>query len=85
MQIIFVDEAIVVLVDHVKRFLELLNLCLVKHGKYVRGRALRTLLGLPGSFGLRRHAAELAHNVLANLWHTQTIQLFYSINGTSER
>ena len=35
MQILFVDEAVTVLVDHVKGLFELLDLGLVKHGKDV--------------------------------------------------
>jgi len=42
LQILIADETIVILVNHVKGLLELLNLCLVKHGKNVRSGALRS-------------------------------------------
>ena len=44
-QILLVDEAVSVLVDHVERLLELLDLRLVEHGEDVGGGPLRTLLG----------------------------------------
>lgn len=45
MQILFVDETIPVLVDHVECLFELLDLGLVKHGKDIGGGPLRPLLG----------------------------------------
>lgn len=45
MQILLVDEAVPVLVDHVERLFELLDLRLVEHGKDVGGGPLRALLG----------------------------------------
>lgn len=55
-QILLVDEAVPVLVDHVERLLELLDLGLVEHGEDVGGGPLGPLLGgLPlGTFA--RHA-----------------------------
>lgn len=45
MQILLVDETIPVLVDHVERLFELLDLGLVKHGKDIGGGPLWPLLG----------------------------------------
>lgn len=45
MQVLFVNEAVPILVNHVEGLLELLNLRLIKHGKHVGGGALRALLG----------------------------------------
>lgn len=45
MQILLVDEAIPVLVNHVERLFELLDLRLVEHGKNVGGGPLGALLG----------------------------------------
>lgn len=45
MQILLVDEAITVLVNHVEGLLELLDLRLVEHGKDIGGGALGALLG----------------------------------------
>ena len=39
-----IDEAVAVLVDHVERLFELLDLILVEHGEYVGSRALCALL-----------------------------------------
>lgn len=52
MKVLFVNEAIPVLVDHVESLFELLYLRLIEHGKHVGGGTLRTLFGvLPlGSF-----------------------------------
>jgi len=44
-QILLVDEAVAVLVDHVEGFLELLDLRLVEHGEDIGGGTLGTLLG----------------------------------------
>lgn len=44
-QVLFVNEAIPVLVDHVEGLLEFLDLRLIKHGKYIGSGALRALLG----------------------------------------
>lgn len=44
MQILLVDEAVSVLVDHVERLFELLDLRLVKHGEDIGSGALRALL-----------------------------------------
>ena len=57
MEVLLVDEAVAVLVDHVEGFLELLDLRLVEHREHVRSGALGTLL-LPGLGRLRlRHLA----------------------------
>lgn len=45
MQILLVDETVPVLVDHVERLLELLDLRLVEHGEDVGGGPLGPLLG----------------------------------------
>lgn len=45
MQILLVDETVSVLVDHVERLLELLDLRLVEHGEDVGGGPLGPLLG----------------------------------------
>lgn len=45
MQILLVDEAVPVLVDHVERLFELLDLRLVEHGEDVGGGPLGALLG----------------------------------------
>lgn len=44
MQVLFIYEAITVLVDHIEGLLELLDLGLVKHGKHIGSGPLRTLL-----------------------------------------
>ena len=44
MQVLLADEAVAVLIDHVERLLELLDLRLVKHREDVRRRPLRPLL-----------------------------------------
>ena len=46
MQVLFVNETITILVDHVKGLFELLNLRLVEHCEHVGGGALRPLLGV---------------------------------------
>lgn len=57
MEVFFVDEAIPVLVDHVERLLELLDLGLIEHGEDVGRGPLGALLGvlplgsLAGHFG----------------------------------
>jgi len=43
-QVFLVDEAVTVLVDHVERFLELLDLRLVEHSEHVGRRSLGPLL-----------------------------------------
>lgn len=45
MQVLLVNEAIPVLIDHVEGLLELLYLRLIKHRKYIGSGALRALLG----------------------------------------
>ena len=45
MEVLLVDEAVSVLVDHVERLLELLDLRLVEHGEDIGGGPLGTLLG----------------------------------------
>lgn len=45
MQVLLVDEAVPVLVNHVERLFELLDLRLVEHGKDVGGGPLGALLG----------------------------------------
>ena len=45
MEVLLVDEAVPVLVDHVEGLLELLDLGLVEHGKHVGGGPLGALLG----------------------------------------
>lgn len=44
MKVLFVHEAVSILVDHVEGFFELLDLGLVKHGEDIGGGALRALL-----------------------------------------
>jgi len=44
-EVIVIDEAVPVLVDHVESLLELLDLILIEHGKDVGGGALGALLG----------------------------------------
>lgn len=44
MEILFVNESISILVDHVESFFEFLNLRLVKHGKNIGCRSLGTFL-----------------------------------------
>lgn len=55
MQILFVDETIPVLVDHVECLFELLNLRLVEHGEDIGGGPLRALLGGLSLGTLARH------------------------------
>merc|ERR550534_2948026 len=57
MQILVVDEAVPVVVDHVERLLELLDLVLVEHSEHIAGRPLSSFLrGATPSCGLsRRH------------------------------
>lgn len=45
MEILFVNKAISILVNHVESFLELLDLGLIKHSEYIGSRPLGTLLG----------------------------------------
>lgn len=45
MQILLIYKPVTVLVDHVERFFEFLNLRLVEHSKDIGGCALRALLG----------------------------------------
>lgn len=56
MQILLVDEAVPVLVDHVERLLELLDLGLVEHGEDIGGGPLGPLLGGLPLCTLARHA-----------------------------
>lgn len=44
-QVLLVNEAIPVLINHVEGLLEFLDLGLIKHGKYIGRGALRALLG----------------------------------------
>lgn len=55
MQILLVDEAVSVLVDHVERLFELLDLRLVEHGEDVGGGPLGALLGGLSLGTLARH------------------------------
>ena len=55
MQVLLVDEAIPVLVDHVEGLFELLDLGLVKHGEHIGCCALRALLGGLGLCPFARH------------------------------
>lgn len=55
MQILLVDETVPVLVDHVERLFELLDLRLIEHGKDVGGGPLRALLGGLSLGTLARH------------------------------
>lgn len=55
MQILLVDETVSVLVDHVERLFELLDLRLVEHGEDVGGGPLRALLGGLSLGALARH------------------------------
>ncbi len=59
MQVLLVDEPVPVLVDHVERLLELLDLVLVEHGEHIRGRPLCPLLGRATTAGrfTGRHCA----------------------------
>ena len=54
-QVLLVNEAIPVLVNHVKGLFELLDLGLVKHGEHIGGCALRALLGGLGLCPFARH------------------------------
>lgn len=45
MEILLVNKAISILVNHVESFLELLDLGLIKHSEYIGSRPLGTLLG----------------------------------------
>lgn len=55
MQILLVDETVPVLVDHVERLLELLDLRLVEHGEDIGGGPLGALLGGLSLGTLARH------------------------------
>ena len=44
-QIFLVDEAVTILVDHVERLFELLDLSLIEHGEDIRSGSLSALLG----------------------------------------
>lgn len=55
MQILLVDETVPVLVDHVERLFELLDLRLVEHGEDVGGGPLGALLGGLSLGTLARH------------------------------
>lgn len=55
MEILLVNEAVSVLVDHVERLLELLDLGLVEHGEHVGGGPLWALLGGLSLGTLARH------------------------------
>lgn len=55
MQILLVDETVSVLVDHVERLFELLDLRLVEHCKHVGGGPLGALLGGLSLGTLARH------------------------------
>ena len=43
MQVLVVDEAVAVMVDHVKGFLELLDLVLVEHGEHIARGSLKQI------------------------------------------
>lgn len=58
MQILLIDEAVPVLVDHVEGFFELLNLRLVKHGEHVGGGPLGALLRRLPLGALARHGGS---------------------------
>lgn len=58
-QVLLVNEAIPVLVNHVKGLFELLDLGLVKHGEHIGGCALRALLGGLGLRFFARHGGGL--------------------------
>lgn len=45
MQVLLVNEAVPVLINHVEGLLELLNLRLIKHGEHIGGGTLRALFG----------------------------------------
>lgn len=55
MQILLVDEAVPVLVDHVERLFEFLDLRLVEHGEHVGRGPLGALLGGLSLGALARH------------------------------
>ena len=59
-EVLLVDEAVPVLVDHVEGLLELLDLVLVEHGEDVGGGALGALLGGAAAAGgfAGRHLAR---------------------------
>jgi len=44
-QVLLVDEAVPVVVNHVERLLELLNLILIEHGEHIAGGSLGPFLG----------------------------------------
>lgn len=58
MQVLLVDEAVPVLVNHVEGLLELLDLGLVEHGKHVGGGALRALLSVLALGPFARHVGD---------------------------
>ena len=58
MQIFLVNETISVLVNHVEGLFKLLNLRLVKHGKYIGRCALGALLGGLGLCPFARHGGS---------------------------
>jgi len=50
-EVLFVDEPVPVVVDHVEGFLELLDLILIEHGKDIASCSLSPLLGSPSAAG----------------------------------
>merc|ERR1719154_663744 len=53
MEILIINEAIPVMIDHVEGLLKLLNLVLVEHGEHITGGSLGPFLGsssTPSSF-----------------------------------
>jgi hypothetical protein len=56
-QIVLIDEAVSVMVDHVEGLFELLDLVLVEHGEHIARGSLSTLLGgsAPGCCLSGRH------------------------------
>jgi len=80
MQILLIDEAVVILVDHVERLLELLDLRLIEHCKHVGRRTLRPLLHLRCGFRFRHFCcavfkAEKSHAFSFCNVHNRTILL----------
>ena len=61
MQVFLVNEAIVVLIDHVECLFELLYLRLVEHRKHVRCRPMGTVLCFTGCLCSRHDCYEQKH------------------------
>lgn len=65
-EVLFADESVPVLINHVESLLELLDLRLVEHGEDIGRRALGALLGRAPPFGLAARHAVLAAGASAS-------------------